>query len=175
MNVTKRLLGISLIFVGLLAFIDWGLSFVILGGSRQPIRDLILYGNLYTAEGQHILTAFGSWLCGGNGYAWFCAPLGIFIFLIVVLAVVICPVVNFTRGAAPTGGKNRRLQVHNLAFYASVVVAVGYCWPWIHFTLLGPDYGTAVSVIYLVVATVTPPLFVVATIGAGSRLLRIRG
>ena len=162
-----------------MAFIDWVLSFVLLGGSHQPIRDLILYGNLDTSEGQPILTAFGSWLCGGNGYPWFCAPLGIFFFLLVVLAVVICPVVNFTRGAAPpgdgfVGGKNRRLRFHNLAFYASAVAAVGYCWTLIHFAL-SPDYPTAVSVICRVVATITPPLFVVATVAAGRRLRRIRG
>ena len=76
MNVIKRLLGISLIFIGGLAFIDWVLSFVHFKGSKQPIVDLVIYGDLDTSGGEPILFTLWRLLCPGNGYAWFCDTLG---------------------------------------------------------------------------------------------------
>ena len=98
MTVTKRLLGISLILVGGLAFVDWVLSFGLSGGSNQPILDFILYGELDTSGSEPILFTFGRWLCPGNGYAAFCEPLGWILFLLGALAVVACLLVNLTRG-----------------------------------------------------------------------------
>ncbi len=179
MKVTKRLLGISLILVGGLAFVDWVLSFGLSGGSNQPILDFILYGELDTSGSEPILFTFGRWLCPGNGYAAFCEPLGWILFLLGALAVVACLLVNLTRGVAPTGdgfvaGNSRwLLRFHNLAFYTSAVVAAGYSWTGIHASL-GPDYPTVVSVVYLVFATITPPFFVVVTVVTGRRLLTTR-
>ena len=179
MSATKRPLGISLIFVGGLAFIDWVLSFVHFIGSHQPIVDLVFYGDLDTSGGEPILFTIGRWLCPGNGYAWFCDTLWVFLLLLGISAVVICLAVNLTRGVAstgrcPLGGNHRWLRLHNLAFFASIVCVVGLCWTLIHF-INGPDYPTAVSVAYLVFATVTPPLFILMTIAAGRRLCRTRG
>ena len=147
MSVTKRLLGISLIFAGGLAFIDWVLSIVFFGG-LQPIIWLNFYGHLDTSGSQPILFTLGTWLCPGNGFAAFCYPLGIFFPLLVVLAFAICLVINFTRAVASTGdgfvgGKNRWLRFHNLAPYASAVGAGGFCWTLIHW-VLGPrlPYGS---------------------------------
>ena len=179
MKVTKRLLGISLILVGGLAFIDWVYSFVLWGGLHQPIVDLILHGDLDTSESQPILVTLWFEVCPGNGHPAFCDPLGWFFLVLGVLTVVICPVVNLTRGVAPFGdgcvrGNSRwLLRFHNLAFYTSAVVAAGYCWTLIH-AILGPDYPTVVSVVYLVFATITPPLFVVVTVVTGRRLLTTR-
>ena len=175
MKVFKRLLGISLILVGGLAFIDWVYSFVLWGGFHQPIVDLILHGYLDTSGSQPILFTLWFEVCPGNGHPAFCDPLGWFSLVLVVLTVVICPVVNLTRGVAPFGdgsvrGKSRRPWFNNLAFYASAVVAAGYSWTLIH-AIFVPDYPTAVSVVYLVVATITPPLFVVVTIATGRRQL----
>ena len=178
MKVTKRLLGISLILVGGLVFIDWVYSFVLWGGLHQPIVDLILHGDLDTSESQPILFTLWIEVCPGNGHPAFCDPLGWFFLVLGVLAVVTCLLVNLTRGVALTKdrsvrGKSHWLRLHNLAFYTSAVVAAGLCWTWIH-VVLGSDYPTAVSVVYLVVATITPPLFVVVTVVTGRRLLTTR-
>ena len=178
MNVTKQLLGMFLILVGGLALIDWVLSFGLSGGSNQPILDFILYGELHISGSDPILFTLWLWVCPGNGFAAFCEPLGFFFFVVGVLAVVICLVVNRSRGAAPIGddfvsGRNRSWRFHNLALYAAAICAVSFSWTLIH-AILGPDYPTAVSAIYLLVSTITPPLFVVATIATGLRLRRTR-
>ena len=175
MNVTKRLLGKSLVLVGGLAFIDLVLSIVRRREYQEPILDLVLRGDLDTSGSDPVLFNLWLWVCPGNGQPAFCDSLGWFFLLLGVLAVGTCLIIALARGLASTGDgsggvKNRRLWFHNLAFYASAVVAVGYCWTLIHF-FIGPDYAMALSVIYIVVATVTPPLFVVVTIATGRRRL----
>ena len=154
---------------------DWILSFGLSGGTIPAILDLIVYGELDTSGIQPLLFTFGLLLCPGNGYTAFCEPLGWFFFLLGALAVVTCLLVNLSRGVASTreglvGGKNRWLRFHNLKFYASAVCAAGYSLIGIHASL-DPDYPTAVSVVYLVLATIAPPLFVVVTMVTGRRLL----
>ena len=176
MKVFKRLLGISLILVGGLAFIDWVYSFVLWGGLHQPIVDLILHGDLDTSESQPILFTLWIEVCPGNGHPAFCDPLGWFFLVLGVLTVVICLLVNLTRGVALSGDGSVReksrwlLRFDNLAFYTSAFVAAGYGWTWIY-AIFVPDYPTAISVVYLVAATITPPLFVVVTIATGGRQL----
>ena len=60
MNVTKRLLGKSLVLVGGLAFIDLVLSIVRRREYQEPILDLVLRGDLDTSGSDPVL--FNLWL-----------------------------------------------------------------------------------------------------------------
>lgn len=150
----RRRLGVFILVMVLLVFIDWGIV-LFFHFDAPPLYRLVILA------------------CPGNGFSAFCAPLGLFAFLLSAGTVVTALFVNLARkrrrdreglDSGTTGGHWET----NLTFFGSLVLTVAYAESLVFFFVgagpLGPDIDT-------VLTKVISPLLILVFLATGLHLL----
>ncbi len=157
-------IGTFLFVMAGVAFIDWVLILVFIGGVGFGDRVIPLTVGLVLL------------ICPGNGYSAFCSPLMLFLLFAAGLAAVICVAVPFIRLLAsshdqPLHATYRSRILAALSFVASVVVTLGFGWSWFHF-MLDPLYVSILTPINRQVGPFVGPAFILVSVATARYLWR---
>ena len=175
----RRGLGKFFLVMALLALVEWFLRLCL--SALEALRldvpySLILVLRLFHRDLPPLI-GLVSPACLGNGFSVYCAPLGIFALLLMVGAIVVALMINFTRKRrldreGPDSDPTRESRETNLTAYGSLALAVVYAEVLVLFISRQAFLGTA---LHSIAAWVASPLLILVFAATGRYLRRESG